>query len=181
MFEFEKLKEEHLELILNWRTEEFITKYMFTDVDYNMDKHKKWFEKISGSSKDKYWVIKVNNHPIGSIYLSDIDYQNKKTYWGFYIGDTSYRSYGGFVLPHLYDYVFYKMKFNKILAEVMDGNKDVVDLSLFYSSRLVGTYKNHIFKKKKFHDVHVLEMLKDTWDNSPIRRKKQAFNFEEWQ
>jgi UDP-4-amino-4,6-dideoxy-N-acetyl-beta-L-altrosamine N-acetyltransferase len=41
MFEFEKLKEEHLELILNWRTEEFITKYMFTDVDYNMDKRKR--------------------------------------------------------------------------------------------------------------------------------------------
>ena len=42
--EFKRLKEEHLEMVLNWRTQPDVTKYMATDIEYDMEKQKQWFQ-----------------------------------------------------------------------------------------------------------------------------------------
>lgn len=39
--QFVSIKEEHLELILNWRTSEFVTRYMYTDIEYDLVKQRK--------------------------------------------------------------------------------------------------------------------------------------------
>ena len=97
MFKFIKLREEHLEMVLNWRTKESVTRYMNTDIEYNLYCQKKWFDNISNSKTEKYWVIAFKGKSIGLISLNDIDYYNKRTRWGFYIGEEEYRMYGAIV------------------------------------------------------------------------------------
>ena len=45
--EFESLKEEHLEMLLKWRTQPDVTKYMATDIKYDMEQQKQWFQTLS--------------------------------------------------------------------------------------------------------------------------------------
>ena len=47
MINFISLKEEHLEIVLKWRTQAEVTKYMSTDIEKNIVKQKEWFKKIS--------------------------------------------------------------------------------------------------------------------------------------
>lgn len=163
MIRFIKLREEHLEQVLEWRTKEDVTQFMNTDIDKDMEKQRAWFRKISNSTTDFYWVIEIKEKPVGVISLNNIDYVNRRTSWGFYIGEEKYRLYGGIIPPYFYNYIFSKFDFHKITAEVMEGNDNVLKLNLFHGYRLVGVYKDHILKNGSYRDLNLLELLKEDW------------------
>lgn len=163
MIRFIKLREQHLEQVLEWRTMEDVTQFMNTDIDKDMEKQREWFRKISNSTTDFYWVIEIKEKPVGVISLNNIDYVNKRTSWGFYIGEEKYRLYGGIIPPYFYNYIFSKFDFHKITAEVMEGNDNVLKLNLFHGYRLVGMYKDHILKNGSYRDLNLLELLKEDW------------------
>ncbi|MFZ3577525.1 UDP-4-amino-4,6-dideoxy-N-acetyl-beta-L-altrosamine N-acetyltransferase [Virgibacillus sp. DJP39] len=179
MIEFLKLKEEHLEQVLEWRTKESVTKFMYTDIDYNLDNQKKWFDKVSNMPTERYWVISVKGNLVGVISLNDIDFYNKKTSWGFFIGDDKYKMYGGIIPPYLYNYIFNNLNLNKITAEVMEGNSNIMKIHKLHGYREVGNYKSHIFKYDKFHDVYLMELLKEQWEGNLKKFKKYNSKFED--
>lgn len=178
MLTFIQLREEHLEQVLKWRTQPDVTKYMFTDLQYDLDNQYKWFQKIKQSDKEKYWIISYEETLVGLISLNDVDDQNKKTSWGYYIGEQNYRMLGGIIPPYLYNYVFYKLNMHKITAEVMEGNVNVMKLHFMHGYREVGHYKDHIYKYNTYHDVYVYELLKDQWDELAPKYKKYVMEFE---
>lgn len=163
MIRFIKLKEEHLEQVLEWRTQEDVTRFMNTDIEKDMAKQRAWFRKISNSETDIYWIIEIKGKLVGIISLNNIDYVNKRTSWGFYIGEEKYRLYGGIIPPYLYNYIFSNYDFHKITAEVMEGNTNVIKLNLMHGYRTVGVYKDHIFKNGSYADLNLLELLKEDW------------------
>jgi len=163
MIRFIKLKEEHLEQVLEWRTQEDVTRFMNTDIEKDMDKQREWFRRISNSETDVYWIIEIREKPVGVISLNNIDDVNKRTSWGFYIGEEKYRLYGGIIPPYFYNYIFSTYDFHKITAEVMEGNSNVIKLNLLHGYRMVGVYKDHILKKGLFVDLNLLELLKEDW------------------
>ncbi|CAM5190930.1 hypothetical protein UACE39S_04434 [Ureibacillus acetophenoni] len=178
MIRFIKLREEHLEQVLEWRTREDVTRFMNTDIEKNLVKQKEWFKRISASKSDKYWIIEIKGVLVGLISLNDIDLVNKRASWGYYIGEEKYRLYGGIIPSYFYNYIFPKYDFHKITAEVIAGNDNVLKLNLLHGYRHVGTYKDHIFKNDSFFDIHVLELLKDDWIRLGKFTKKIA-EFEE--
>lgn len=176
---FSKLKADQLEMVLRWRTSEKVTKYMYSDIEYNMDNQLKWFRGVSGSNTDKYWVISIKEVPVGLISLNQIDYTNRKTSWGYYIGNEDYRLYGGLIPPYLYNYVFSELGLNKITAEVMEGNEGVRKLHLMHGYREVGICSQHVFKNGNYHSVYIMELLKERWENGARVYRKYTGRFEE--
>ncbi|UKS25975.1 UDP-4-amino-4,6-dideoxy-N-acetyl-beta-L-altrosamine N-acetyltransferase [Paenibacillus sp. HWE-109] len=179
MIDFIKLKEEHLEQVLEWRTKESVTRFMYTDIDYNLDNQKRWFEKVSKMPTEKYWIISIKGNLAGVISLNDIDFTNRKTSWGFYIGEDNYRMYGGIIPQYLYNYVFNELNLNKITAEVMEGNNNIIKIHKLHGYREVGYYKTHILKNGKFQDVHLMELLKEQWNHSSKKSEKYNNKFED--
>ena len=113
--EFKRLKEEHLEMVLKWRTQPDVTKYMATDIKYDLEKQKQWFQTISNDELSQYWIITYNNIPIGLIALADINWTHRHTIWKYYIGEAKYRSTLGGVIPlYLYNHIFNNLKLKKI-------------------------------------------------------------------
>lgn len=178
MIRFIKLQEEHLEKVLEWRTQEDVTRFMNTDIEKDLNKQKEWFKKISDSQTDKYWIIEIKGMPVGLLSLNDIDFVNKRASWGYYIGEEKYRLYGGIIPTYFYNYIFSKYDFHKITAEVMAGNDNVLKLNLLHGYRHIGTYKDHVFKNGSFFDIHMLELLKDHWIQAG-KFKKNIAVFEE--
>ncbi|QMV41658.1 UDP-4-amino-4,6-dideoxy-N-acetyl-beta-L-altrosamine N-acetyltransferase [Cohnella cholangitidis] len=179
MFEFVKLQECHLEQVLGWRTDPDVTRYMYNDIEHNLDNQRKWHARISQSSSDKYWVISIKGVLVGVISLNGIDETNKRTSWGYYIGEERYRIYGGIIPPYLYNYVFSERNLRKITAEVMEGNDNVMKIHKLHGYRDVGVYKEHVYKYDKFHDVYLLELAKDQWELKSAKFKKYIGRFED--
>ena len=114
MINFISLKEEHLEIVLKWRTQAEVTKYMSTDIENNIVKQKEWFKKISNDKLLKYWIITYDKKSVGLIGLVDINWIHLNTIWGYYIGEKDYRRELGAIAPlYLYNYVFNNMNLNK--------------------------------------------------------------------
>lgn len=178
MIRFIKLKEQHLEQVLEWRTSEEVTRYMITDIKKDMRNQLTWFEKISSSKTDKYWVISIKDKLVGLIYINDINFNHKRCSWGFYIGEEEYRMYGGIIPLYLYHYVFTQLKLHKITAEIISENINVIKLNKLHGWREVGVYREHIYKNGKFYDLVLMELLKEDWEKNK-KAQKYIGNFEE--
>ena len=177
MLKFQKVKKENLEQILKWRTLPEVTRYMYSDIKYDIEDQKKWFKKLSTNKNQKAWIISYESQNIGTISLNNIDYRNKHCSWGYYIGEQNKRGIGGIIPPYIYNFVFLEMEFNKIIAEVMDGNEKIMKMHEMHGYRFIGKYNNHIYKYDKYHDIFVYELLSETW-TSIKKYKNYVASFE---
>jgi hypothetical protein len=177
--EFKRLKEEHLEMVLKWRTQPDVTKYMATDIEYNLEKQKQWFQIISKDTSSKYWIITFNTISVGLIALVNINWTHKYTIWDYYIGEAKYRSaLGGIVPLYLYNYIFKDLKLNKIFANVMVENKGTIKIFQLHGFRNVGVCKQHYYKNDRYHDVLMMELLAEKWKAQNDRFGKYVGFFE---
>jgi UDP-4-amino-4,6-dideoxy-N-acetyl-beta-L-altrosamine N-acetyltransferase len=183
MLKYISLKEEHAKLIFTWRLMPHVTKFMLSDIDEDLVKHKKWVKSIINNKKCKYWLISFEGKYIGLVDLSGIDYVNKRCTVGYYIGEKEFVGLGALFLPPIYDYVFNKLRLNKIYGEVLEGNDLILGIHKYHGWRNVGTFNNHIYKDGKYYDVHLVELHSIDWLNYRTRKtgqdKMSAHNFEE--
>jgi UDP-4-amino-4,6-dideoxy-N-acetyl-beta-L-altrosamine N-acetyltransferase len=177
MISFRKLEEKDLQQVLDWRTSKHVTKYMFTDIEYKLENQKKWFEKISLATDEYYWIIEVKEQPIGLISLNELDCRNKKTSFAYYIGNLDFSIIAGRIQPYLYNFIFFELGLNKVCAEVMAGNDGMMKMHRHYGFRHIGTFKDHIYKYEKFHDVEYFELYADEWRGNYIKYHKLKATF----
>ncbi|MGS2778870.1 UDP-4-amino-4,6-dideoxy-N-acetyl-beta-L-altrosamine N-acetyltransferase [Robertmurraya sp. GLU-23] len=158
-----RIKEEHLQQVLDWRTSKCVTQYMYTDIDYDLMKQKQWLDSINHDPKGLYWIMSYKDILIGYISITSIDEKHKRAYWNFYIGDLSYSMIAGFVGAYMYNYAFHTLGLEKLMGEVMGENTAVRKLHQLQGAREVGVFEKHIYKNGDWHDIYVYEMLKETW------------------
>ena len=59
-----KIKEEDLEMIMNWRMSPEVTKYMTTDPKLTLDGQKKWLRKINENRDEFYYILEVDRKSV---------------------------------------------------------------------------------------------------------------------
>ena len=158
-----KVQEKHLQKILDWRTKENITRFMYTDIPYSMENQRKWFEAINNCQTSMYWVMEFKGELIGLISLTSIDLYNKRAYWNFYVGEEKYNMLAGFIGIYMYNFAFNELGFEKLLGEVMDNNEGVQKLHLRQGARKVGVLEKHILKNDNWYSIHLFEMTAQHW------------------
>ena len=173
LVEMKRLKDEHLNMVMEWRMLPYITKYMNTDPKLDIEQQRNWYNKIENDDSQIHWVIYFNNKPIGVINLTDIDNKNKHCSWGYYVADKTSRSLELAINLewNLYDYVFDRLDFNRLYNETFAENKQVVKLHLLCGSKQEGVMRQHIRKNDKYYDVVVSSILKDEW--LELRKNKE--------
>ncbi|MFH1700238.1 MAG: UDP-4-amino-4,6-dideoxy-N-acetyl-beta-L-altrosamine N-acetyltransferase [Candidatus Zixiibacteriota bacterium] len=153
-----------LDLVLKWRNSERIRENMYTSHIISFDEHQKWFEKISAEKKSLHFIFETNGIPLGVVNITNIDNENKKCVWGFYIGAEnaprgSGSAMGFFALEHLFE----KLEFHRIVGEAFAFNSD----SVKYHKRLgfieEGRLRDYVLKDGKYEDVVTLAILEDGW------------------
>lgn len=164
MFRFKRMTEDDSDNIYFWRRSEHVTKFMYTDLDEDKEKHQKWFNTKLNSINNQYFIIYHNEEKIGLISLNNIDFVNNRASSGFYIGDFKFAPLAGRIFPYFLNYVFYEMNLNKLVIEVMSNNIGMKKIDMYYGFRVVGVLKEHIFKNGVYHDVDILELTKAEWN-----------------
>jgi hypothetical protein len=159
---------------MNWRMQEDITKYLFTDPQLTLEGQKKWFEKIKNDNSQIRWTIYVDDIPVGSMFLDDINYTHKRCEMGWFIADKKVKSLelAMTLQQNMYDYVFNILKFNRVCGYIMDTNKKVLLLDIYCGFEEEGTLKDYIYKDGIYHDAYLVGLTKETW-----QEKKNKFNY----
>lgn len=171
---FARLRPEHLERVLMWRTRPDIASVMISEVEPAIEAQRRWFERISADPTMRHWMILWNERPIGVINLADIDRQHQRCSAGYYIGDRDFRSLGAMIPPYLYNHVFCDLRLNKIYGEVVASNVAVLRMHAMHGYRQVGTLRKHIVKRGQFLDMVLVELLAEEWLSQPQYRRYVA-------
>lgn len=145
--------------ILEWRKRKEISNVMITSIEKNtFEDQILWFNKIQKDKSFKYWVIYKGNEPVGVVNLSKINYKEKSVNWAFYLADLSpsLQGVGAKVEFMIINYVFFKMKYQKLLCQVLSNNLKVVELHKKFGFDQYKIEKSKYKKGNKILDLHYL-------------------------
>ena len=174
------MREEDLQRVMEWRVKPYVAQFMLTSVEYDMTRQRSWFQSIDSSLNDEYWIIECDSTPVGVISLSEIDRTNRHATWGLYLGEKINSPVGGFIPAYFYNYVFARadLNLNKLHGKVLENNTSMLKMHEICGYRLVGTYHNHVMRNGKFMDIHLVELLRETWLEKGKRFAKCVAEFE---
>ena len=179
--ELKRLTENELELLMNWRMREDITRMMYTTPKLTIEGQRKWFENIKANNSEIRWIIWSNGKPIGSMYATNIDHENHRCETGWFIAEKSDLSLKETVSiqQNASLYLFEKLGINRIYGGVLDINYKAACLV----NRLVGLKEEgrmvqHICKDGVYHDVIMIGMTKESWQSMNL--KFDRIEVEDW-
>lgn len=166
--------EDLIEQVRKWRNSKNVSKYMYTNHYIDKEEHQRWIKKLKTQKNAKTWIIKYENKPIGLVSLSDIDYKNKTTDWGFYIADESIRGkgIGTIALQKLISIVFDEMKLNKMHTIVFNNNIVAMKLYEKLGFKKVGKRQEKIVRNGEIIELINMEISKRNWKKKKINDRE---------
>lgn len=171
------------EKMLSWRNSDNVRPYMYNDHLIQEDEHSKWFDRMLYDSTKKYWIIELENSPVGVVNLTNIDTNNESCDWAFYIFDPNTRGkgVGSFVEKYILKYVFEELGLEKLNCEVLETNSNVVKMHQKFGFVQEGFFRNAIKKNNKLIGIHRLSMLRSEYlqsikEKTPIERDLEIIN-----
>lgn len=173
------IKENELEMIMNWRMLPEITQYMYTDPKLTIEDQRDWFYSLNKRNDIIPFMIEVDKIPCGILNITNIDYINKRCSWGYYMAIKEKRSLQlAMALEwNLYDYVFDVLGMHKLEGEIFSFNKAVLRIHQMCGSEIEGVLKDHIYKNGEFYDVTVTGILKEKWQELRSKFQYNAIPF----
>jgi len=159
------LGSDDLELVRTWRNSPAVAQYMYTADPISSEQQQAWYARISQDASVQYWLIYYQDRPVGVANLYAISSRNRSCYWAFYLGEENLHGsgIGAKVELAVLEYVFEKLKMNKLSCEVFVTNEKVVTMHEKFGFRREAYFRQHIYKDKAFIDVVGLAILRREW------------------
>ena len=180
MLTFREVDVADAKLILSWRVKERITRFMNTDISYDLENQKRWVESCYHNPYYYHWIIVENDRPIGLINICNLDRDNKTTAWGFYIGEDACSGVGGFVPPYLYNFCFNQLDLRKISAEVFYNNTSVINLHQLHGYRFCPSKDRVIEKSGREILLIAMELNTEEFNFSKYKHFIAEFSLQSW-
>jgi len=173
-------------MILGWRTRPDVTRFMYSDIeDPDLDHQLVWINLMGKREDYRHFVVEQDDRPIGYLSYSDIDRRNRRCSSGFYLVDSDDRRRFAANLAgaYIFDYCFHALGMRKLVNGFMEGNERLVRVQRLIGFRDVGVLRRHIWKYGRWHDVYVLELLKEDYDAQPrrISLERTRVAFDSWE
>ena len=159
------VREDDLANIIRWRTDPDITRYMNTDPVLTMEGQKEWLAAVRDDITKRHWLIEVDGEGAGVIQLIGIDWKNKTTSWGYYVGEKRLRSMklALSLEMSLYDYVFDALGFEEIHNEAFSLNEGVIKLHQLCGNEIVKVVPGEVEKDGVKYDITHMSLTRDKW------------------
>jgi UDP-4-amino-4,6-dideoxy-N-acetyl-beta-L-altrosamine N-acetyltransferase len=151
--------------LYEWRNLPQVAHYMTNSHTITPEEHERWFTSLFTNPTRKYWMITYDGADVGVVNLVDIDRQNLRCYWAFYIAAPSMRGkgIGSLVEFEVLRYVFEELGLHKLCGEVLDFNQPVLDLHATFGFVEEGRLRQHIRRGDTWHDMVQIGLLRDEW------------------
>lgn len=158
-----------------WRNSPEVAAYMYADHPITTAEHDRWFDGLAGDVRRQYWIIEVNDEPVGLANLVNIDRTTGRCDWAYYLASPAVRGLGvgSFVEFWVIDYVFSVLGLRKLWCEVLLSNEAVWGLHLMHGFEREALYRAHVIKNGEPADVVGLGLLAEDWaSRRPAMRER---------
>ncbi len=151
--------------LLQWRNSADVAPYMYSDHQITPAEHDRWFNGLMADENRPYWVIVLNDEPVGLANFANIDSKNRRCSWAYYLASPSVRGLGlgSFVEFWMIEYAFNVLKMDKLWCEVLQSNEAVWKLHLAHGFQQEALFRAHVIKAGAPADVVGLGLLASDW------------------
>lgn len=164
------VEEKDAETILNWRTNENISKYLHK-VENDVEKQKKWIREQQNREGDYYFLIlDKKNNPVGTIGLYNINYQKAEAEFGRWISLSPIFALESCIL--IYEFGFENLYLNRIISRNVSDNIAVIN----FHKRFGASYVKDNIKEGEFIFTEY-EILKDNFKAIKEKNYNILYNF----
>ena len=165
----------HIRNLLIIRNESFVRNFMFNNKIINIDDHYKWVKSNIKNKTRIFYLVFYQHSLIGSVILSNISYENKRTDWAFYISEHSIKGIGAAIEFKFINMLFNDNNFEKLNCEVLNFNQTVIKLHQKFGFDIEGIRKNHIYRDNKYLDCTLLALTLNKWKSIIYPSLKKKF------
>ena len=130
------------ELVLKWRTSEFVQQQMISRVATELDAQRRWLQSCRYRSDYYHWIICCAGLDVGLINIRGLDGAGESCSWGLYLGSSTLSGLGAFVPPYLYNWLFLDLRLSWVGAEVLASNQLAQRIHQFFGMTEVATDSN---------------------------------------
>ncbi|NLW92065.1 MAG: UDP-4-amino-4,6-dideoxy-N-acetyl-beta-L-altrosamine N-acetyltransferase [Syntrophomonadaceae bacterium] len=172
------MNEHDLSMVLAWRNSERITRNMFSDHVITMEEHQRWFAGLNTGTR-VCLIFELSCRPVGVVNVTDIDLDNNKCSWGFYLGEAGLPKGTGLLMGyHGLQFIFEELDIRKINSQAFAFNESSVKYHKKLGFREEGLLIKETKKKGRFEDVVVLALFKDQWQQHRIKVENALMKYE---
>ena len=156
---FRPMVEGDLELVLQWRNNAYIRKYMYNQNKITIDEHKLWFQGRSKMDNQHLLIFELGGAPLG--FVSFEIKAGGISDWGFYTSPSSPKGTGYKLGKTALNYAFGALGIHKINGEVLGFNKKSIDFHLRMGFKQEGVLREQYFDGELYHSVICFGLFKD--------------------
>lgn len=159
------LTREDGERVLAWRSSEAVAPYMYSDHEITPAEHELWLDRAILGGDRRYWIIDLDDRPVGLANVARIDVGNSKAEWAYYLADPATRGRGvGACVEYLVlAFVFERLGLNRLWCEVFVDNAAVWRMHESFGFVREALLRAHVRKAGVYRDVVGLGMLAADW------------------
>ena len=156
---------EMVEVFPKWFADTEVTRFMGTAGLPSLVYEKDWFEKTATSNHEIVWAIIVDEKLIGTTWLCQIDWANRRAITGNMVGDKTEwgKGYGSEAVRLRTRYAFMNTALEKMATETFMDNAGSRRCLEKVGYRQYGIARRHTFGDGKWHDMWLADVLRDEW------------------
>lgn len=160
--ELRVLRENDLEMVLQWRNHEEIRKWMVNSEVIELSDHLKWFENNKHNQDRSFYIFEYGQVPQG--YVSFVEIPNSTALeWGFYIKPEVEKGMGNILGLTALNYAFEQLKAEKVFGQVLDFNEKSLNFHKKQGFTLEGILRKHFKDHRGEFDIHQFGLLRNEW------------------
>ncbi len=166
------IEREDIPRFLRWFNDPEVRRFVLMHEPLSRAKEERWFEEQLSRGNDLILAIEVlvENEwvPIGNIGLHRIDLKNRTAILGIVIGEKDFwgRGYGREAIRVLLRYAFFELGLNRVELETFEFNTRALRCYAAAGFKKVGVRRRALFRDGKFHDVILMDLLAEEFDDS---------------
>ena len=153
-----------LETVLKWRNSDRVRLNMFSTHVITEEEHRNWYLKLDYNTC-RYLVFEYRQRPVGVVNFTEIDNDNNRCNWGFYLGESDVPPGTGLLMGYLsMEYVFSVLNIRKLCSQVLGNNEKSIKYHRKLGFKEEGRLLQHQLHNGVFVDVIMLALFKDDWE-----------------
>jgi RimJ/RimL family protein N-acetyltransferase len=119
------IQQEDIELIRKWRNSKNVNQFFIFRGYISKEQQKKWYEKVSTSGKDYFFLIIADGEPIGLTEIKNIDWDRREGETGIFIAKNEHKNtLVSFEASYLIGKHFFEtLNLQKAKIEILESNK----------------------------------------------------------
>jgi RimJ/RimL family protein N-acetyltransferase len=128
------LREEHIELVRQWRNRDDVRQMFFTQDIISEEQQRQWyFKTYMQDASDYMWIAFYQGRPVGTGALTHIDFDKKEAEWArLMIGETEVRGLGlaSKIASAVRDYGLDTLKLKRIYGSLYTANRVTMHIDI---------------------------------------------------